>query len=316
MNPPIYYDYANKLYNAETPTGTHPRDNLTTAYYTRYLLKRAMAMFKFNLPQTWDENYFKYVLFCYGFLCVIDSPRFGVIPQQCTLSGYNVFYRPAYTLVANPLMSGGMGNGRYQIGVNTELIALQPDYTGIMDICTLHAERLAYIHEALIMNLQNSKLAYLFLTDDKAAASLFKSVMDEVQQGQIAVVAGSKLKNNKTGELRYQFINNDIRNNFIARELLEAMRIEFSNFDSKLGIPNVSYEKKERLTTSEAEMSSFESETLLDTMFTTISQGVGKVNEMFDLNVSIVKRYETGVTYKEGEGDKNVKNEDDYSRSV
>lgn len=298
LNPPIYYDYANQLYNAETPTGTHPRDNLTTAYYVRYLLKRAMAMFKFTLPEAWDENYFKYVLFCWGYLCVINSPRFGVIPQQCTLSGYNVFYRPAYTLVTNPLMTGGNGNGRYKIGSKTELICLQPDFSGILDICTLHAERLAYIHEALIMNLQNSKLAYLFLTDDKAAAQLFKAAIDQVQQGQIAVAAGSKLKDKKTGELRYQFINNDIRSNFIAGELLDAMRVEFSNFDSKLGIPNVAYEKKERINTAEANMSRFESETLLDTMYTTMSSGIDKVNKMFGLSLRAEKRYETGVDYQ------------------
>lgn len=306
MNIPIYYDYANQLYNAEAPTGTHPRDNLTTAYYVRYLLKRAMAMFKFTLPKEWDENYLKYVLFCWGYFCVINSPRFGIIPQQCTLSGYNVFYRPAYTLVSNPVMTGGGGNGRYRIGVNTELVTLQPDFTGILDICTLHAERLAYIHEALVMNLQNSKLAYLFLTDDKAAAATFKAAIDQIQQGQIAVAAGSRLKDRKTGELRYQFVNNNIRNNFIATELLDAMRIEFSNFDSKLGIPNVPYEKKERINTAEANMSRFESETLLDTMYTCVSTGFEKVNAMFGLTLGVEKRYDSGVPMTEDGGEEDA----------
>ena len=297
MNPPIYYDYANGMYNANVPTGTHSQDNLTTQYYVRYLLKRAMAMLDFDLPKEWDQNYFKYCLYCFGYLCVIDSPKFGIIPQHCTLGGYNVFYRPAWTIVTNPLMTGGNGNGKYNIGVNTELISLQPDYSGILDICMLHADRLALCHEALIMNLQNSKRAYLFLTDNKNAAELFKTVIDEIQGGKIAVAAGGRLANPKTGELRYQFVNNNIKNNFIALELLDAMRVEFSNFDSKLGIPNVSYEKKERINTAEANMSRFESETLLDTIFETVSKGVEKVNAMFGLNISVTKRYDTGVTY-------------------
>lgn len=297
--PPIYYDYANGLYNAQVPTGTRPRDNCTTQYYIRYLLKRAMAMLDFKLPEEWDPSYFKYVLYCLGYVCVIDSPRFGVIPQQCTLSGYNVFYRPAYALVSNPLMTGGNGNGRYLIGSNTELISLQPDFSGILDICTLHAERLAYIHEALVMNLQNSKLAYLFLTDNKNAAELFKSVIDEVQGGKIAVVAGGKLKDSKTGELRYQFVNNDIRSNFIAGELLDAMRVEFSNFDSKLGIPNVGYEKKERINTAEANMTRFESDTLLDTIYKTVSRGCNLVNAMFGLDLRVEKRYDSGLEYND-----------------
>lgn len=157
------------------------------------------------------------------------------------------------------------------------------------------------------MNLQNSKLAYLFLTDDKAAAQLFKAVIDQVQQGQIAVAAGSKLKDKKTGELKYQFVNNDIRSNFIVPELLDAMRVEFSNFDSKLGIPNVPYEKKERINTAEANMSRFESETLLDTMYTTMRAGVEKVNKMFGLDLRAEKRYETGVDYQ-GEEDQDGEN--------
>lgn len=294
-SPPIYYDYATKLYNAEQPSGTHPLDNATTQYYIRYLLKRAMAMLEFDLPEEWDESYFKYVLFSIGFLCVINSPKFGIIPQQCTLGGYNIFYRPAWTIVTNPLMTAGRGNGRYMIGRNTELISLQPDYSPILDICTLHAERLAYLHEALVMNLQNSKLSYLFLTDNKATAELFKSVMDEVQSGKIAVVAGGKLVDQKTGNPKWQFINADIKGNFIALELLDAMRVEFSNFDCKLGIPNIGYEKKERLTAAEAGISLFESDTLLDTIYKTVSVGVEKVNQMFNLSLAVRKRYDVGV---------------------
>ena len=45
-------------------------------------------------------------------------------------------------------------------------------------------------------------------------------------------------------------------------------------------------------------MSRFESETLLDTMYTTMSAGVEKVNKMFGLDLRAEKRYETGVDYQ------------------
>ena len=85
------------------------------------------------------------------------------------------------------------------------------------------------------------------------------------------------------------------------------MRVEFSNFDSKLGIPNVAYEKKERINTAEANMSRFEAETLLDTMYTTMSAGVEKVNKMFGLDLRAEKRYDTGVDYQ-GEEDPDGEN--------
>ena len=81
MDIPIYYDDATALQNAVSPGSLKPRDNLTTQYYIRYLLKRAMSVFEFeNIPENWDENYFRYVLWCRGFCAVIENPKVGVIP--------------------------------------------------------------------------------------------------------------------------------------------------------------------------------------------------------------------------------------------
>lgn len=43
---PIFYDEATLWQNAIAPGAVHPRDNLTTRYYIKYLLKRAMSVLK------------------------------------------------------------------------------------------------------------------------------------------------------------------------------------------------------------------------------------------------------------------------------
>ena len=88
MEIPIYYDYATQLQNVVSPGSVHAKDALITRFYTDYLLKRAMSVLEFgNMPENWDMNYFMYVLYCRGFVCVMKSKnaralaRGSVIPS-------------------------------------------------------------------------------------------------------------------------------------------------------------------------------------------------------------------------------------------
>ena len=293
---PIYYDQANLIYNSVAPTGIHPVDNETTFYYIRYLLKRAMAMLDIKIPKEWNAAYFKYVLYAMGFVAVINSPTYGVVCQQATLSGYDIYYSPARIIVTNPHMTGGRGNGTYRIGDNCEIIKLQPDFSGVLDICRIHAERLAWMHEALVMNLANSKLAYVLLADNKALAETLKTLFDEIQTGKPAVAATSRLIDPKTGQKKWDSFSNNIKQNYIAVELLQNMRQTLNDFDSFLGIPSANQDKRERMVEAEVTSNRIEADTLLDVMYQSVLDGVERVNEMFGAQLStplsVRKRYE------------------------
>lgn len=303
MDIPIYYDYATALQNAVTPGSLKPHDNMTTQYYIRYLLKRAFSVFEFkNIPENWDINYFRYVLFCRGFLVVINSPKVGVIPQLCTLGGFGVYRTPTFAMVANQALPPDE-NGRYwlsdtynpvenrDIKGTAVLVKLQPDYRGILDICTITAERLAFMHEALIMNIANSKLSYIIGAADKAAAETFKSVIDNIQQGNIAVAAGPKLWDKDTGTPLWQAFSNNLKANYIASDILENMRAELNDFNSLLGIPNTNYNKKAHMTEAEINANDVETESLVDVMFETVKACLDKVNSKYGLDVQVTKRY-------------------------
>lgn len=286
---PFYYDHANYAKATVRPTNIQPRDNAVNDYYTRYLLKRAMSVFKWNLPESWDKDYFLYVLYTLGFVAIIDTPQYGTIPQQCTLAGYDLFYRPNRALITNPNFTA-KENRQYKLGVDCELIKLQPDYTGLLDVCLLYASRLSYIHEALYMNLINSKLGYVFLTDSKAAAQTFKQLFDEIQRGEPATVAGSKLCGDD-GKLNVDAFFNNLKQNYIATDLLNDMRAVLNDFCSMVGIPSANTQKRERLLTDEVNANNVETETLVDIMEDTLNKGIMKANSMFGLSMSVEKRY-------------------------
>lgn len=313
MEVPIYFDYATALQNAVTPGTLKPRDNVTTQYYIRYLLKRAFSVFDFgNIPENWDIDYFRYILFGWGHLVVINSPTVGVIPQACTLGGFGVYRTPTFACIANPALPQNEV-GKYWLSAvynyqehrdikgTAVLVKLQPDYRGILDVCTITAERLAYMHEALIMNLANSKLAYIIGAGDKGAAETFKAAIDSIQAGNLAVAAGKNLWDKDTGNPLWQGFANNLRANYIATDILENMRTEMNDFNSFLGIPNTNYSKKAHMTEAEVNANDVETESLVDIMLETVKACLDNVNSTYGLNITVEKRYKQNENPNGGE---------------
>lgn len=156
---PYYYKYINAETSQVTPSTVHVKDSGLCRYFTKYLLQKAMSVFEWDLPETWNKDYFLYVLYCWGYVAVINTDKFGVIPQGCGLKGYDVFYAPTHAVIANPLLSGIL---EPRIGTQCELLKLQPDFSGILDLVGHYAEQMALASQSVSVNLLNSKLSYVF----------------------------------------------------------------------------------------------------------------------------------------------------------
>ena len=88
------YDYKN-LYNAmRSPSTVHVKNTRLRNYFRKYLLQKAISVFKWKIPEKWDKDYFLYTLYCSGFIAILYTDRYGVICQQCAQGGYNLYYRP------------------------------------------------------------------------------------------------------------------------------------------------------------------------------------------------------------------------------
>lgn len=155
-----------------------------------------MSVFEWDLPETWNKDYFLYVLYCWGYVAVINTDKFGVIPQGCGLKGYDVFYAPTHAVIANPLLSGIL---EPRIGTQCELMKLQPDFSGILDLVGHYAEQMALASQSVSVNLLNSKLSYVFTAKTKALAESLKKMYDQIASGEPAVVIDSRLKTQLMG---------------------------------------------------------------------------------------------------------------------
>ena len=251
---PYMYDYRNAVISQVEPSTVHARDTVITWYWKRWLLQKAMSLFTWKLPANWDRDYFLYCLYCWGFVAIVKTDKYGVIPQSCTLGGLNVFYRPTFALISNPLLKGIL---QPTIDEQCTLFKLRPDYAGIMDVTSHYAELLAMCTETVASNLYNSQLAYVFAASNKAAAESFKKLYDKIHSGNPAAVIDKSLMD-EDGKPTWTAFEQNIRNVFICPELQAFKKDLLGEYLTLIGIPTANTEKRERLIVDEVNANNVE----------------------------------------------------------
>ena len=288
---PVFYDHNNTVNSILSPSTMHTSDTGLCWYFKRYLLQKAIAVFKWKMPEYWAKNYVLYVLYCWGYFAVVNTDKFGVIPQGCSLSGYDVMYQPTHAIISNPLLTGIL---QPRIDRECALVRLQPDYGGILDKVSYYADLMALCSEGIGTNLFNSKLAYVFGCTDKRSAESFKKMFDKVASGEPAAFISKELFN-EDGSPNWMQFNQDLKNSYIAGSILEDMRKIEMQFMTDLGIPNSNTEKKERLITAEVESNDVEVKLWADLALEELQKSCKKAADMFGIELSVDWRYKEEV---------------------
>ena len=281
---PYYYNYINAETSQVTPSTVHVKDSGLCRYFTKYLLQKAMSVFEWDLPETWNKDYFLYVLYCWGYVAVVNTDKFGVIPQGCGLKGYDVFYAPTHAVIANPLLSGIL---EPRIGTQCELLKLQPDFSGILDLVGHYAEQMALASQSVSVNLLNSKLSYVFTAKTKALAESLKKMYDQIASGEPAVVIDSRLKNAADGEETWKAFEQNVGGNYIVTNLLADLRKIEAMFDTEIGIPNANTDKRERMIQDEVNANNIETYSKCAMWLENLQDACKRVNDMFGLSISV-----------------------------
>lgn len=289
MGVPYFYDYQNIVDSSTQPANAHILNTEMGRFFQRYLLKKALSVFKWSVPAWWDENYFLYVLYCRGYVAVFDSEKFGVIPQQCGLAGYNVFYRPKRVIIANPLLANIHD---LEIGDGCELMQLQPDYCGVMDLVNHYAEQLANASAAVNQNIWSTKIATIFYAKDSSEAQTIKKAYDQMTDGTPMVVV-RKRKNAPEEEykLQYDIFNRDVKSSYVVGDLLSDLRKIEAEFDTRIGVPNANTDKRERLITDEVNANNVETHILADMWMDSIQDGIKRIKNKYGIEISCEWRY-------------------------
>ena len=274
---PYNYDYINASVSQYNPNTVHVTNTGLARFFKRYLLQKAISVFKWQLPDNWVQNYFLYVLYVNGFISVIYTDKFGVIPQHCGLYGRGVMYQPTNAIIANPLLKGDL---RPVIGESCEILRLTPDYGGIMDLVSFYGDMMAICASGAAMNTNNSKLAYAFAVSNKQAAESFKKMYDKIESGDPAAFYDKSLLNEQ-GDPAWTVFQQNLRQNYIAGDMLLDLAKWEDQFCTAIGIPNSDASYKERTTSFDVAGHNVETACRADMWLEELKKGCEKVNAMF-----------------------------------
>lgn len=290
---PYMYDYINAEVSQHSPSTVHTKNTELQRFFARYLLQKAMSVFKWDLPETWDRDYFLYVLYGIGYIAVLNTDKYGVIPQQCGLDGYNIFYQPKRALVTNPLLRGLR---QLEIGTQCTLIKLQPDYGSVMDLVGFYADMMALTAETAGVNLVNSRLSYVFFGKNKNTAESQKKLFDRVASGEPATFVDTALYDVQSGNPSWIPFQQNVGQNYIAGDALADLRKWEMMFDTDVGIPNANTDKKERLISDEVNANNVEVTSKADLWLDQLQKSFAQTSKMFGIKLGVEWRNKPQVS--------------------
>ena len=284
---PETYDYINMYNSGFSPSSIHVKNTSLQNFFRNYLFQKAISVFKWNLPETWNRDYFLYVLYAWGYIGVVETDKYGVICQAGVPYGYDIYYQPTNLIITNPLLKNAL---QPRIDVDCTVFKLQPNWRGITDLVNYYSDMLALCAETAGVNLFNSHLSYVFPAKDKASAESYKKLYDRVAGGEPAVVVDKSLFTEE-GEQTWQPFQQNIGQNYIVSDILSDMRKIEAMFDTDIGIPNANTDKRERLVTDEVNANNIETATKCELWLESLKDSAKKTNRMFGTDITVDWRH-------------------------
>lgn len=276
-----------KLWNeffATKPSNVDAVFTNAAMYYRRWMLRKIFAIFDFQgFPDWWEKDYYLEHQFLDGVIGVTDT-EVGVVALKCGYTGINIYNHPTELIFTNPVL----GSFRRTIGKDGVLVKLQWDFHGIQDMLDRYSSLLAMCDSSVAVSLMNSKVAFIGLADSKAQADTMKLIYDKISCGEPAVF--TKKDPDGGASVKDMFIFNNVKQNFVADDILVTQRKIINMFLTEIGITTANTEKKERLVTDEANAANVECYMNVQHWLDCLNEGFRQVNDMFpeiDVTVSL-----------------------------
>lgn len=280
---PFNYEYINLAESSYNPSQVKPYDNRAFDYWCRAFFQRAQSTIDFTLPDEWQgkiRDFFLWCIFRYGYLSIFNSVKYGETFQPCTLYGRDWYYQPTDVIITNPAEDSSM---KLALGKEAELLKLTPDYIGVWDVVIYYAEKMALLDNAINMSLINSKFAFILAARNKAAAQALKKVIDKINKGEPAVILDMKLLNDPDDkDVPWQsWERTDLKASYLTTDQLNDFRTIINDFDREIGIPVSPIQKKERLTSTEADTSVVDSKARSLVWIKTLQSSIDEVKKLY-----------------------------------
>lgn len=273
-------DDLRRMFLREAPKDVVGEFTWSNGYYWEWGLKKILSRFELSgAPDNWDMNYFWSHLMLDGMIAILDT-QLGTIPLRCGTTGINVWDRPTDIVIANHIL----GSFTRKIGEDGALIHLQYNYHGVSPILQRFSTLLAMCDSAISVNLMNSKVAFIGFVDDQAQAKTMQKMYDKITSGEPAVFPRKNQVNSEN------FLLFNVKQTFIADDIMLVRRKIVNDFLSDIGINNANLDKRERLNEQEVNANNEEVRFNVLNWMDTIQEGLNVANRLYNLKLEVKLR--------------------------
>lgn len=304
MYRPLSYDQIN-LYNGTFTPSNKFSDSLAFDFWCRALYQRALSVFDFDdLPKEFSRDEISllyYLLYADGFCGSVKLSEYGTLINPVNPTGQNVFYAPEGFLLTNPHINDGFSKEYkiYHKGQDSKdtneygvLLVMSPDHIGIGDIIIYYAEKLANMSAGLDMNIDNTKFAYVLGANSKSGTNFLKKLFDKIKAGVTTIIFDSRITPVDDFST-FEFFNRDnLKASYMVTEFNSDIQTLVNQFDAEIGIVNVPYEKRERMTEFESKSKQSDGIARATLWRDNLQRSFDEFNELFGHNVKVRYNYE------------------------
>ena len=285
-----YYDLISNFLTP-SPKVVEGLNNSSYLYYISQLHLKLFSIFNFeNFPTSWNLDYFRNVLFSTGYIGIFNTTA-GVLPLLTGYEGINVYNFPTKLNTANPVL----GNVSGTIGETCELVYfnyVNGAFLSVQPLITRYATLLASCDGSISTSLINSRIAHIFYANTDAELKTYQRIYDDISKGKPAVFL-KKTNSDFEVQTSNEFIN--VKNTYIANDIILTKRSIMNEFLTEIGINNFNSSKRERLITDEVNANNYETKSVVSLWVDTLNACFSKVNSLFDLNIKVTLK-----SFKEG----------------
>jgi len=287
-----------------SPKGEKPRKvngqmASRTNFYKGVLYRIIKGLFEIECPKEWNIDYLLDMLILDGYVLITDTQA-GILPVRSALTGYNYCNFPVSAKIVVPML----GEFDRTLSEDAEIVYLEWSryrrFYNFQDMVDIFSQRLASCDCGIDVNIMNSRLAYIAEAESRSQADTIKRIMDDVSEGEPLVV----YRDNVLNATPMQLFFNNLKQNFIATELLDAKRSIINEFLTLLGVNNANTDKKERLITNEVDANNEELAVNIGEFESNLERCNNRINSMFpDLDFSLRLKFDsrTRKEYKDND---------------
>ena len=241
-------------------------------------LNKSLAMFEWsNLPDTLPMVELEKMLQINGY-AVIAEYQGKVYAFQGGFSGQDVYNQPTQVLVNNPALKN---NTTYTINKDCIVIKNDDMKQGLVKTYEYYGQRLIENQITMLMTDYNLRMPFTISSSDDQTTQSAKEYLNKIIDGSLGVIGEQKLFK------ALSVTPTNSKQTATFADLYGYQQFIIAQLNNSIGLATNNNMKRERLTTNEIEVNKNASYPLVDNMLRNRKQAVEKINEMFDLDISV-----------------------------